>query len=117
MGRVLLAGLPEAERQVRVPQTLTARTPKSLTDRPALMSELNRVEAEGYCILDEELELGLRSLAVPIRRPDGSVAAALNVGSQSQRASREVLIETFLPALKAASDLLAPALSGRGLAP
>ncbi len=115
MGRVLLARLPAAEREIRVPTTLSARTPKTLTDRTALMGELDRVRADGYCILDEELELGLRSLAVPIFRPNGSVAAALNVGSQAQRTSREMLTETFLPALMEASAILSPAFLDRSL--
>lgn len=68
MGRVLLASLPVAEREAHVPAVLNARTPKTLRDRPSLMAVLDHVRAEGYCILDEELELGLRSLAVPVTR-------------------------------------------------
>ncbi|MBO1326118.1 helix-turn-helix domain-containing protein [Acetobacter sp. TBRC 12305] len=116
MGRVLLASLPVAERQAHVPAVLNPRTPRTLTDRVSLMAVLDRVGADGYCILDEELELGLRSLAVPVVRPDGTVAAALNIGTQSQRTSIETLTGTLLPALREAAALLAPAFAGRDLA-
>ncbi|MFT8674573.1 MAG: IclR family transcriptional regulator C-terminal domain-containing protein [Acetobacter sp.] len=115
MGRVLLANLPDTTREALVPAQLKARTPKTLTDRAALMAVLERVQADGYCILDEELELGLRSLAVPVTRPDGTVAAALNIGTQSQRTSAATLTQTMLPALREAACLLAPAFGGNGL--
>lgn len=113
MGRVLLAGLSWQERQARVPEALVARTPKTIIDRTALLDVLHRIERDGYCFLDEELEQGLQSLAVPVRRPDGSVAAALNVSTQTIRTSQNILMEQVLPALHAAADLISPA-TGRG---
>lgn len=109
MGRVLLAGLPQRERQAHLPDAFVARTPKTIVDRTALLDLLHCIEREGYCLLDEELEQGLRSLAVPVRRPDGSVAASLNVSTQTIRTSRDTLIEKLLPALHAAADLISPA--------
>lgn len=109
MGRVLLAGLPERERHAHLPEALVARTPKTIIDRTALLDLLHCIERDGYCLLDEELEQGLRSLAVPVRRPDGSVAASLNVSTQTIRTSQDTLIEKLLPALHAAADLISPA--------
>lgn len=75
MGRVLLAGLPDAERAARLPAALEARISRTVTAAPALLKLLRQVGKDGYCLLDQELELRLRSLAVPIRRSDSRVAA------------------------------------------
>ncbi|MBO1360118.1 helix-turn-helix domain-containing protein [Acetobacter sacchari] len=109
LGRVLLADLPPADWACLIPPVLAQRTATTKTDRTLLMQELRRVAEDGYSILDEELEPGLRSLAVPIRRQGGQVVAALNVGTQSHRTSRDDLEKVFLPALKQAADIIAPA--------
>lgn len=102
MGRVLLAALPPGERaalwQARRPEALTERT---LTDPSALEFELAAVRAEGYCLVDEELELGLRSLAVPLRDHGGTVVAAVNVSS---RAGSVDLLGEVLPALRRCAE-------------
>ena len=64
-----------------------------------LRTVLNNVRAEGYAVNDEELELGLRSIAVPVRGASGKVLAALNCGAQSSRVSVAQLEQTFLPVL------------------
>jgi IclR family pca regulon transcriptional regulator len=80
MGRVLLAGLPEAERAALLADTRFApRTPRTITSAAVLASELERVGKQGYALVDQELELGLRSIAVPIRGPSHEVIAALNL--------------------------------------
>ncbi len=67
MGRTLLAALPEAEARVLVERSdLSPRTPQSLTDLAEIMAELNRVRAQGFAVIDQEVELGLRSIAVPL---------------------------------------------------
>ena len=100
MGRVLLAALPDEEvlavLERSVIRPLTMRT---LTDPALLMAEIERVRAQGYAIIDEELEIGLRSLAVPIRNGAGRVVAALNTGVQTSRASVDHLRAEILPAL------------------
>lgn len=80
MGRVLLAAqppaaLPEILDQLN-PTALTART---LTDRAALLREIDRVRRQGYAVVDQELEMGLRSVAAPVRGASGDVVAAVNV--------------------------------------
>jgi IclR family pca regulon transcriptional regulator len=99
MGRVLLAALPAAERAERLaalrPEALTDRT---LTDPAALARELDAVGEAGFCVVDEELELGLRSLAVPVRDRHGTVVAAANV---STRAGSADLVRDVLPEVRA----------------
>ncbi len=60
----------------------------------ALREELARVRQQGYAINDQELEIGLRSLAVPLTTPDGRIAAALNVGVHASRFPQSVCIST-----------------------
>jgi IclR family pca regulon transcriptional regulator len=80
MGRVLLAGLAADERaRVLAGITFEPRTPRTIVSPEALAAELERVARQGYALVDQELELGLRSLAAPIRSSDGSVVAAINL--------------------------------------
>jgi IclR family transcriptional regulator, pca regulon regulatory protein len=101
MGRVLLAALPPDERDRRVAalpaQPLTERT---ITDPAALVRELDTVREAGYCVVDQELELGLRSISVPVRGRAGEVVAAVNV---STRAGSRDVVADVLPALRAAA--------------
>jgi len=101
MGRVLLAARPEAEVRALLESTpLPARTPKTLTDPGAILAELARVKAQGYAVIDEEVELGLRSLAVPLVSARGRTIAALNVGLAASRMEAGALAGHFLPALQ-----------------
>lgn len=102
MGRVLLAGLPEDERERRVmAMHLTAKTPKTITDPERLLSVLGDVRRKGFALVSEELELGLMSLAVPVTDRQGRVVAALNVSTQPQRRTATELREQCLPMLQA----------------
>ncbi|MEO3763890.1 IclR family transcriptional regulator C-terminal domain-containing protein [Streptomyces sp. B8F3] len=102
MGRVLLAGLPPAERAARLARTeLRPLTPRTLTGRPELAALLDRVHREGYALVDEELEEGLRSIAVPVRDRGGVVVAALNVAMHSSRRSVGECVTGLLPELRA----------------
>jgi IclR family pca regulon transcriptional regulator len=75
-----------------------------------LRAELERVRAQGYALVDQELELGLRSIAVPVRNARGRVLAAMNVGVQAGRVSQEEMLERFLPVLQRAAQGLTPLL-------
>ncbi len=100
MGRVLLAALDEGEALALLDRSaLAPLTPKTLVARDDLRGEIAKVRHQGYCIVDEELELGLRSVAVPIRNRSGRVVAALNTGVQSSRASVARLRTELLPRL------------------
>ena len=101
MGRVLLAAQTESERAAYLDRVvLEARTPKTITRRSALAKELARVRKQGYALVDEELELGLRSIAVPVVSRSGRVVAAINTGVHASRATPQEMVKRYLPTLK-----------------
>ena len=84
MGRVLLAALPEGEAaRILGPGPLPRRTARSLTDPQEVLAELARVRAQGHALIDQEVEEGLRSIAVPILNARGRTVAALNIGASA----------------------------------
>ena len=112
MGRVLLAFSSEADMEAyfqRVP--LARQTPHTITELALLRRELQRVRLAGYALVDQELELGLRSIAVPVRQPDGRAVAAINVGAQAARVELETMVRTYLPELTAAAEQIALAVA------
>lgn len=107
MGRVLLAALTEdARREWLADAPLEPRTAQTVIDRDRLASELRDVASQRWSLVEEELEPGLRSLAVPVRGRDGKVVAALNVATFSHAHSRDHLLGVFLPELRAAAGQL-----------
>lgn len=96
VGRVLLAGLPEPER--RVPD-LAPLTPHTVTDPAAFAQVLAEVRRQGYALVSEELEEGLRSIAVPVRDRTGRVVAAVNVAMHTTRRTAEQCVAEVLPEL------------------
>ena len=107
MGRVLLAGLPDEELEERLARIeVTQLTSRTVTDKDALRVILAGVRRQGYAATDQELEEGLRSLAVPLRSASGAVTAALNVSVHASRASMAALRRDFLPlALRTAAAI------------
>ena len=100
MGRVLLAALPDAEAAAVLDRSeLQPLTPVTRTDPRDLLAEIVKVRRDGFSLVDEELETGLRSLAVPIRSMSGQVVAALNTGVQTSRLSCDHLRTEVLPKL------------------
>ncbi|NGN65640.1 helix-turn-helix domain-containing protein [Streptomyces sp. A7024] len=99
MGRVLLAGLPAAE---RLPAGLELKplTAYTITDRAALGRVIDTVAGDGYAVVDQELEKGLRSVAAPVRGADGSVVAAVNVALHAGRTTEAEARDAVLPALR-----------------
>ncbi|WP_454858821.1 IclR family transcriptional regulator domain-containing protein [Rhizobium binxianense] len=101
MGRVLLAALPPEEaRDMLSASPLVARTPHTMTDISALMAELENVRRAGYALIDQEVEIGLRSVAVPLRSAHGRTVAALNVGVAATAVSMAEIVAGYLPPLK-----------------
>ncbi|WP_369276386.1 IclR family transcriptional regulator C-terminal domain-containing protein [Streptomyces sp. R11] len=102
VGRVILAHLPDEEVELRLEQAelkpLTART---ITSPDALRAELGRVRRQGYAVVDQELEEGLRSLAAPVRDRDGEVVAAVNIAVHAGRNSIDSVRSDLLPHLLA----------------
>ncbi|HET9077981.1 MAG TPA: IclR family transcriptional regulator C-terminal domain-containing protein [Acidimicrobiales bacterium] len=100
MGRVLLASLPAAELDAYLERVdLQPLTRRTIVARPALGDELRAVAGQGYALVDQELEDGLRSVAVPIRDSAGRVVAALNMSTHASRATPEQLRRRVLPRL------------------
>ena len=107
IGRVLLANLPPEELESMLSRIELVRyTEKTLTSVEKLRQVMATVRTEGYAIIDQELELGLRSMAVPVRNPTGRVVAAVNVGAHAQRVSVQDMQTRFLPYLRAAAQEL-----------
>lgn len=108
MGRVLLAFLAEAELAPILAAPRARRTPRTVVDEARLRSLLGQVREDRHCLVDGELELGLRSLAVPIACADGRVPAALNVSTLAARTPLREIRRTMLPALQEAAAAIAP---------
>lgn len=87
MGRVLLATLPveEAKRRLQA-SPLVARTNRTITDVALVLDQLEAVRRTGYALIDQEVEIGLRSIAVPIFNARGATVAAMNVGVSATHA-------------------------------
>jgi IclR family transcriptional regulator, pca regulon regulatory protein len=107
MGRVLLAHLSPSELATYLRRAkLLPHTPRTELSRDKLAVILETVRGKGYAVVDQELEIGLRSIAVPVADSQGRVAAALNVGAQAARVTLAEMEKKFLPPLvKAARDL------------
>ncbi|MFD7539058.1 IclR family transcriptional regulator C-terminal domain-containing protein [Streptomyces sp. NPDC059819] len=102
MGRVLLADLPAPQRAERLGRTaLPALTPRTVTSPAVLAGLLDEVAAQGYALVDEELEEGLRSLAVPVRDAAGRAVAAVNVAMHTTRRTLAECRAELLPELRA----------------
>lgn len=100
MGRVLLAGLPPAERRARLQRSaLVARTPRTVVDVDALLGLLEQVARDGHSLVHGELEEGLVSMAAPIVNRAGRVVAAINVSAQDQRMPPDDMRKRLLPRL------------------
>jgi IclR family pca regulon transcriptional regulator len=107
MGRVLLANLPPDELESCLARIeFTRHTERTIVTADRLRPVLRMVLRNGYAIVDQELELGLRSMAVPILSPSGQVVAAVNVGAHAQRVSNQEMLNNFLPQLRAAAQEL-----------
>lgn len=100
MGRVLLAALPsELALELLSAGQLAQRTPKTQTDVAELHRILQDVKAAGYAFIDQEVEIGLRSIAVPLVGARGQTLAALNVGLAATEEPMHTMVSRYLPAL------------------
>ncbi|MGQ3073465.1 MAG: IclR family transcriptional regulator domain-containing protein [Ferrovibrionaceae bacterium] len=107
LGRVLLGALDDAavDRFLDDLQP-AAPTPRSLTRRDDLRAAIVATRAAGYSLVDQEAELGFRSISVPVQRFDGAVVCAINVGVRAEQVATGRMMEEFLPVLRReASDL------------
>jgi IclR family transcriptional regulator, pca regulon regulatory protein len=107
MGRAILAYQSKELIEAYLDRVcLAAKTPYTITDKAKLRSELVRVRERGYSAVNEELELGLRSIAVPVMQQNDQVSVALNVSTQAARVSASEMEEQFLAPLREAGEAL-----------
>jgi IclR family pca regulon transcriptional regulator len=103
MGRALISGLTDAALDRWLAAAATrALTPYTVYAKPALKAEVQKVRAQGHALVVQELELGLCSVAVPIRDRSGTVVSALNVGLPYRTGVKERVSREILPALHGA---------------
>jgi IclR family pca regulon transcriptional regulator len=104
MGRVLLAGLPKDELEAFLERVQLERlTSNTVRTTAALRKAVDRTRAQGWCTIDQELEDGLRSAAVPIRDRSGAVVAAMNLSVSASRVSMDELEQNYVPPLTEAA--------------
>ncbi|MFI5444460.1 IclR family transcriptional regulator C-terminal domain-containing protein [Polaromonas sp. UC242_47] len=112
LGRVLLAAMPEEQAMARLiasrPEALTRHT---ITDLDALRQKLAQTRKQGWCLVNQELEEGLVSMAAPIQDRLGRTVAALNISGQANRTSAKVMQDSMLPSLLAAAQTISRLLS------
>ncbi|KRB40948.1 IclR family transcriptional regulator C-terminal domain-containing protein [Phenylobacterium sp. Root700] len=106
-GRVMLAySSPDRVEKLMSGREFAAYTPKTVTSASEIWGILRRARQQGWCLCDEELEVGLISLAVPVYDRGGCVTAALNVSSHTSRTPASDLLQRALPRLQSAAEQL-----------
>ncbi|WP_197320226.1 IclR family transcriptional regulator C-terminal domain-containing protein [Saccharomonospora sp. NB11] len=112
MGHVLLAGLGEDELAAYLDEaTFERRTERTITSASDLRAELDRVREQGWALVDQELEEGLRSVAVPLHDRDGKVVAAVNLSTHASRTTSETVLTELLPRLRRTAERIEADLS------
>jgi IclR family pca regulon transcriptional regulator len=107
LGRAMLAYLPDDALKAYFNSVeLKAYTERTVVSQKRLKEILAETREAGFTIVEEELEVGLRSIAVPVRGASGTVVAALNIGAQSTRVTSRQMKEAFLPVLLKGSQEL-----------
>lgn len=123
MGRILLAGLrnPQIEQLFKQVSPVHKYTSKTITEWPEILREIETVRRQGWALVDQELEMGLRSVAAPVVDCNGQPIAALNIGTHASRWPIQKLMQEVLPLLKqtaaSISALLAPENRAKGTGP
>lgn len=112
MGRVMVAGLPDDQREAFVAETeLTPLTPHTVSTREDLRARIDAAARQGWALVDQEIEIGLRSLAVPVRNRRGRTVAAINTHVQAARMSTAEMLERLLGPLSEASRRITASLT------
>ncbi len=105
LGRLLLADLPDEEVRARLEASeLAPLTRNTLTDIDALMAKIQQARRQRWCLMNQELEEGLVSIAAPIVDRAGRTIAAINISGQANRTSAKLMQETMLPSLRQAAE-------------
>jgi IclR family pca regulon transcriptional regulator len=111
MGRVLLANLPDQALAAFFKHVeLKPLTRFTITDEGKIRDALAKVRKQEFCLSDQETEIDLRTMAVPLRNASGRIVAALHVATQASRTSKRTMIDTFLPVLRRTAAEIRPLL-------
>jgi IclR family pca regulon transcriptional regulator len=112
MGRVLLAALDDRQLDGYLAAIgREALTEKTLTDAAALRETLDQIRRQGWALVDQELEQGLRSIAAPLHGADGRVVAAINVSTSTSTATLERISSEYRPAVIATAAAISESLT------
>jgi IclR family transcriptional regulator, pca regulon regulatory protein len=116
MGRVLLAGMSDDDLERYLAEADFAKmTDRTVTDPDRLREIVGEVRRQGYAIVDQELEEGLRAIAAPIHGAGGAVTAAINVSAHASRVSMAAMRAELLPHLQATAGRIEADLRSQGL--
>lgn len=111
IGRVLISGLgPEERNQFIAKQDLVQLTVRTITEKVKFRAEIERVRKDGYCLIDQELQPGLRSIGVPVYGRRGTVVAGLSISIIDTKMNHRSIIRSYLKPLKEASKSITEAL-------
>jgi IclR family transcriptional regulator, pca regulon regulatory protein len=111
VGRALLGRLTNEQLARAIHgMTLKAQTASTVVDKAAVIATVIADRTKGYSLVDQEAEAGFRSISVPIRRYDGTIVAAANIGAHVDRITTGEMIDRFLPLLKEMSLTAKPLL-------
>jgi IclR family pca regulon transcriptional regulator len=100
LGRIMLAHMPDDQLDAHLSTVkLKAFTEHTVVSTEKLKELLLQARQDGYVVVEEELEVGLRSIAVPVRGASGNVLAGLNIGAQATRVTKRQMVDEFLPVL------------------
>jgi IclR family pca regulon transcriptional regulator len=104
LGRALLSGFDEATLDKWLREgTFVAQSPRTIVEPEALRQKILEAQRLQYAIIDGEVEVGVRSIAVPVRDRAGTIVAALNIGTSAARTSLDHMRKVYLPALREAA--------------
>ena len=107
MGRVLLSGISEQELSAYLRRTqLIAVTPRTIVDKALLTDVVRQRRIDGFTLNDEELELGHRSISVPVRNRAGVLVAGMNIGLHAARVSVTEMTQRLFPLLREHAQML-----------
>jgi IclR family transcriptional regulator, pca regulon regulatory protein len=113
MGRVLLAGLADGEvLQLLRSRPLEARTRHTLVEPEAVLAKVQQARRQGWCLVNQELEEGLVSMAAPVTDRTGRIIAAINISGQVNRTSPRVMQDTMLAPLREAARAISQRVVG-----
>lgn len=114
MGRVLLAGLPDGEvRGLLRASELRARTRNTVTEPEAVLAKVQQARRQGWCLVNQELEEGVVSIAAPLIDRSGRTIAALNISGQANRTPARQMQEAMLPPLLEAARAISQRLAAK----